>query len=174
MRLSYEQYFLGLERREPIKLRTTVQALVRKYSGVYIKNVGTKFKFQQLIARYNVFSTHWDHILKQIEEGHYQRDVFKAKLHEKERDQAKGKVEKPKTSAPKKEDPFISIFNSYVEERKKNNEKGQIVFEKFKAQLEGQMNQIKTKTPNANVRLQVVSENGKTKIKAVSQIAKKT
>src|SRR3990172_1463391 len=85
LRLAFEQYFLGLDKHEPVKLRETVVSLIRKYSGANIKNARTKFKYQQTVARYNTYTTYWDRVLRQIEDGLYERDVFKAKLHSRER-----------------------------------------------------------------------------------------
>jgi len=166
---SYEQYFLGLERKEPIRLRESVLALIRKLSGIYMKSAGLKFQHQQLVARFNTLTPYWDRILKEIEEGRYQRDVFKAQMHERERLEA-GKRIDARTELRKQTDEIKTIFDAYVAERKKNKETGQVSFDKFKTQLQAQMDQLKAKS--ANVSLKVVSENGKAKLKAVAQTKK--
>src|SRR5207245_1285762 len=76
LRKGYEQYFLGLERVEPAKLRAKVVGFIRKYAGAAIQNARLKFRYQQTVARYNAFTTYWDRVLREIEDGKYERDVF--------------------------------------------------------------------------------------------------
>jgi hypothetical protein len=85
LRSSYEQYFLGLEKREPSDLRAAVIGQIRKYASSPIQNARLKFRYQQSVARYNTYTTYWDRILREIEEGRYVREVFKAKIHEHDR-----------------------------------------------------------------------------------------
>src|SRR5580765_3996449 len=75
LKSHYEQYFIGLEKREPTQLREKVLSLIRKLSGVYMKTAGLKFQYQQQVARFNTLHPYWDRILKEIEEGRYERDL---------------------------------------------------------------------------------------------------
>jgi hypothetical protein len=161
LRLSYEQYFLGLEREEPVKLRETVFALIRKYSGTVAQNARLNFRIQQAIAKYNTYATYWNRILREIEEGRYTRDVFRAKLHDQERGQLK-------KDPPKAEDAMATLFNEYLEARKKCNEttKG-LTFEGFRKSMTAQMEALKEKARGREVKFQVVTESGKTKIRAI-------
>ena len=165
LRLSYDQYFLGLEKKPPTKQREKVIAIIRKYSGVVIQNVRAKFKFQQTIARYNTYTVLWDRVLREMEEGKYTRDVFRAKLHEEERGIK---------SKPTKVDPVAALFAQYIETRKKNNESTQgLSLNSFQKTLQTQIETIKSKTKASGVRFQVTTEEGKTKIKAIPQLPKK-
>lgn len=173
LRLAYEQYFLGLERKEPIIIRSRVQDLIRKYSGAAIKNVRTKFRYQQTVARYNVYALHWDRILREIEDGKYERDVFKAKMHEAQRLGMPKEKEKPAAKAAPV-DPMEAIFDQYVSMRKKNKEAVEgLTLQNFKKTLTAQIETIKQQTKATGVRFQIVTEAGKTKIKAVPQMPKK-
>ncbi|HLG20460.1 MAG TPA: MXAN_5187 C-terminal domain-containing protein [Bdellovibrionota bacterium] len=178
LRLSFEQYFLGLEKHEPVKQRQAVVNLIRKYSGANIKNPRAKFKLQQAIARYNTYTTYWDRVLREIEDGTYNRDIFKAKLHEKERGAAPLQASAPATagkpeSVSKKPDPYDQLFRTYVENRKKCGETIQgLTLESFRKTIAGQIENIKKKTNAQGVKFQVTTENGKTKLKA-TPVAKK-
>jgi hypothetical protein len=77
----YEQYFVGLEKREPEPLLRSVEKMVRRYNNVPINNTMYKHKYQMLVARLNTYREHWNRILRLIEEGKYSRDRFIRDLH---------------------------------------------------------------------------------------------
>ena len=170
LRLAYEQYFLGFERVEPQKLRETVVGLIRKYSSAAIKNTAARFRFQQTVARYNVYTTYWDRVLREIEEGRYQRDVFRAKIHETAR-------REPASSAPKKDSPrdmVAELFETYVAARKAAKEGVDgLTLEKFRKTVVTQVEVIRKKTGAPGVHFRVVTEGGKAKIKAIPRVEKK-
>ncbi|MBN2223341.1 MAG: hypothetical protein JW765_01555 [Deltaproteobacteria bacterium] len=85
LRVAYEKYFAGVEKIEPARLRDEVQRIVRRVGTLYIGNTGLKFKRDSIIAQFNTLTQHWNRILKQIEDGTYQRDVFKMRLKDRER-----------------------------------------------------------------------------------------
>ncbi len=166
---SYEQYFLGLERIEPKKLRAQVLTLIRKYTNVPIQSARPKFRYNQLVQRYNTYTTYWDRVLREIEEGRYERDVFRAKIHEKERGVAPAPAdaspERPTVAAP---DPLKTVFDEYVEEKRKNNEDVRALsFEKFRTHMAAQIQALQKKLGTSDLKLKVVTEEGKTKIKAI-------
>src|SRR2546428_11090580 len=53
-----------------------------------IGNTALKFKINALFAKLISFERMWDRTLREIEEGTYNRDVFKAKLRSQDRDAA--------------------------------------------------------------------------------------
>jgi hypothetical protein len=77
----YEQYFVGLEKREPMPLLVEVEKMVRRYANVPINNTMYKHKYTMLVARLNTYREHWNRILRLIEEGKYSRDRFIRDLH---------------------------------------------------------------------------------------------
>jgi hypothetical protein len=72
----YEQYFIGLEKREPLPLLGEVEKIVRRYAGTHINNTMYKHKYMMLVARFNTYREHWNRIVRLIEEGRYSRDRF--------------------------------------------------------------------------------------------------
>lgn len=66
---DYDQFFLGLERREPVVTENAVLAIVRAYASRPITNPGLGFKYQTLVARYNTFRNVWTRRLREKEEG---------------------------------------------------------------------------------------------------------
>jgi len=171
LRLDYEQYFLGSRPRAPSQLRGEVQKMVAFYANVPIQNTALRFKFNNLRARFFSFRRHWDETLRKIEDGSYERHVFKAELHERERGvRGKGKDAGAagKAEAPAKpEGAGDDLFSSYVAAREQCGQgaKG-LTPDSFQRMLKTQEAAIREKTGCKAVRFRVVVEGGKTKLKA--------
>src|SRR5450759_5120121 len=84
--IRYEHYFVGLEKREPLPLLSSIEKMVRRYSGVRINNTMHKYKYTTLVARLNTYREHWNRILRLIEDGKYSRDRFIRDLHLRQKD----------------------------------------------------------------------------------------
>src|SRR5207253_8792669 len=93
LQVLYEKYFLGIDRRPPEQERLRVSRKMREMRTTMVRNTALKFRINTLFAKLISFERMWDRTLREIEEGIYKRDVFKAKLHMKER------AEKPKEKA---------------------------------------------------------------------------
>lgn len=104
--IKYEQYFLGMEKREPIRLREEVERLARKHTASAISNTMLQFRYNTLKSRLASYRQHWNRTNRMIEEGRYSRDRFKMEMH----------VRKP---APAEDAPTVSaedeIFRQYVD-----------------------------------------------------------
>lgn len=171
LRITYEQYFLGLVREEPTKLRDHVKSLIQRNSGVPVQNAAMKFQLQQCVARYNTFSTHWDRILKQIEDGTYKKDVFKGKLHEKDLKKKiaakKTKIEQIKTSHSEN---FEQLFSDYKSLKQSLNQNvNRVSFKSFEKQLIKKLEVIKSSDQSKNYSFKIQKENNEVKIKLVAK-----
>jgi hypothetical protein len=93
LRFQFDQHFLGNEKRPPHKERDAFNRDLRRYDPG-AKNAVDRFRHQNLIARFVTYDTYWGRILRAIEEGTYERDRFKADLHQKQR-AAKGGAAPP-------------------------------------------------------------------------------
>ncbi|XXY18636.1 MXAN_5187 C-terminal domain-containing protein [Sorangium sp. So ce216] len=78
LRALYEQYFMGIERLEPMIPRKDVERRIWVMRREQIRNTGLRFKFQMLFQRYNTFQQYWGRISREIENGTYRRDVLRA------------------------------------------------------------------------------------------------
>src|SRR5207244_1666553 len=85
LRAAYEQYFLGIERRPPILRHDALKRRVNAVQTTTVRQVAAKFKAQTLNAKMLTYERLWARTLKEIEDGTYRRDLFKARLHRKER-----------------------------------------------------------------------------------------
>lgn len=79
LRVFYEQYFLGLMKREPtVQLKDCVR-LMRLLDQQQIKNTAIRFRFRALMQKFNSYRTYWSRTLREMEAGTYMRDVARTK-----------------------------------------------------------------------------------------------
>ena len=157
---EYEQYFLGSRPREPAIGRSEVQKMIALYAQAPISNTGFRFKFNNLRARYFSFRRHWDETLRKIEQGTYERHVFKARLHEK-------KPPPPPAAAPGTATGG-SLYDAYVSARQAcGQEVASVSPEKLAAVLQKQEQAIRARLGCEKVQFKVVVEAGKAKLKAM-------
>jgi len=163
---DYEQYFLGSRPREPVNLRSEVQKIMIRLANGQIKNTGERFKFNTLNSQFLTYKRKWDDTLRKIENGTYERHVFKANLRERERG-----VEPAASPAGGPSDPAegggAEIFDRYVEAARScgQNVKG-LTPEKLQGVIEKQAAAIKQKTGAHDVKFRVEVVDGKVKLKA--------
>lgn len=166
LKFEYEQYFMGTRPREPVLLRGDVQKIVAKYSNTGIQNTSLRFKFNNLCSRLFAMRRQWDEIVRKIEAGTYQRHVFKAKLHEQERDEHRS-APRPEGGGNDTTDGGSDLFEAY---RSAKGSCGEDVSSLSRAKLDQilakQRDAIRAKTGCADVRFRVVVEGGKAKLKA--------
>lgn len=78
LRVSYEQYFVGVDRKPPNQQRQDLVRFLHELEHkTFIQNTAQKFKLRSLVQRFQTYKIYWDRLLKQIEEGTYKRDLNK-------------------------------------------------------------------------------------------------
>lgn len=78
LKALYQQYFMGLEKLPPAVLRKKVDRAFWHLRRERLPTTGTRFKFQQILQRYNTYEQYWARTLRQIENGTFKRDVIRA------------------------------------------------------------------------------------------------
>lgn len=78
LEIRYEQYFAGVEKREPYRERKDLSRQLRQYNPLLITQTDLKFRYHSLTARLVSYSNYWDRILRLIDEGKYHRHLTKA------------------------------------------------------------------------------------------------
>ena len=78
LRATYELYFMGVEKGEPLPARNAVRAELRRLQESKPRNTSLKFRLQQAKARFVSLENHWNRINRERENGTYRRDVAKA------------------------------------------------------------------------------------------------
>ncbi|MGH7435071.1 MAG: MXAN_5187 C-terminal domain-containing protein [Polyangiaceae bacterium] len=78
LRSLYEQYFMGIEKLEPLVPRKDVDRRIHVLRKEQIRNTALRFRFQMILQRYNTYQTHWQRVCREIENGTYKRHVVRA------------------------------------------------------------------------------------------------
>ncbi len=97
LRAIYEQWFQGIERLPPVRMRERLDRQVRRMRREAPNNTALRFKYQTIFQRWITFTQYWDRISRRIEEGTYARDIRRAK---RRRAAAERQVE-PRDEGPK-------------------------------------------------------------------------
>lgn len=158
LEISYEQYFCGIEKREPIKDREALGKKMRQFANRRIMQTDLRFRYQNLATRYHSYSGYWDRILRLIEEGRYHRQ--------------KGSVPKPppapaaaKASGSGGGNEVDSLYRDLMAARKACNLGGAAPQrEQVAAMLDKQRAQIREKFGNRPVDFRVETRDGKPRI----------
>jgi hypothetical protein len=79
LRSLYDQYFMGLERIEPQVAKKDVERKIQTLRRTQIRNTALRFRFQNILLRYNTFQAHWMRICRQIEDGTYKHHLRRVK-----------------------------------------------------------------------------------------------
>ena len=113
LKVKYEMYFLGVEKREPNKWREELKKKVLRVKEGFTRNAALRFRLQSLHARYLSYERTWLRSSREKEEGTYHRDVFKAKLH------AEVRARKEREQAVRDRDPFATALAASAEKAAK-------------------------------------------------------
>lgn len=77
LEIRYEQYFAGVEKREPYQERNNLARRLRHYTSRRIIQTDLKFRYHGLSSRFMSYCQYWDRILRLIDEGRYHRHTSK-------------------------------------------------------------------------------------------------
>ncbi len=79
LRGQYEQFFLGMEKRPPTKAHEQFKKRLEALKTVPSRNSALSFRIQSLQATAATYERLWARTLKEMEDGTYRRDVYKAR-----------------------------------------------------------------------------------------------
>lgn len=77
LEIHYEQYFAGIEKREPYNERKDLSRRIRQFTNRHIVWTDLKFRYQSIASRLMSYGQYWDRILRLIDEGKYHRHTTK-------------------------------------------------------------------------------------------------
>ncbi|MEA3464894.1 MAG: MXAN_5187 C-terminal domain-containing protein [Thermodesulfobacteriota bacterium] len=78
LRIRYEQYFAGVEKRAPIREREDLERELRQLNKRKIMQTELRYKFQNLSSSFHAYQGMWERIQREMDEGRYSRHVKKA------------------------------------------------------------------------------------------------
>lgn len=73
LQILYEQYFAGVEKREPVKQRDMLSRQLRSFANRRIVQTDLRFRYQNLATRFHTYVNYWDRILRLMDEGRFMR-----------------------------------------------------------------------------------------------------
>jgi len=167
LHVLYEKYFLGIDRRPPEQERKRISQKAREMRTTAIGNTALKFKFNALFAKLISFERMWDRTLREIEEGTYKRDVFKAKLRSQDRDDAGPK--RPAAPGPTISDANLRrLYDTYLVARQRCGESTVgLSFDSMASRIRSQVPELMQRHKAKNIEFKVVIKGGKAILKAV-------
>ncbi len=168
LHVLYEKYFLGIDRRPPEQERKRISQKAREMRTSTIRNTALKFKINTLFAKLISFERMWDRTLREIEEGTYKRDVFKAKLRAKDRDDTQPS-RRPGPAGPTISDANLRrLYDTYLVARQRCGESTEgLSFESLASRIRSQVPELMQKHKAKNIEFKVVIKGGKAILKAV-------
>ena len=165
LRVAYEQYFIGVMKREPSDLRAKVQKVITRLVNQPPRNSGQKFRFNQLNAKFQVYRQLWGRIMREIEAGTYRPRLFRAKLQNQPTPEASsGAKESP---GPVQGAGLEQLHSALAAARKKTGESARdLTPEKLARIVRQQTRALRKQHGKGKVRFRVVIEDNRAKLKA--------
>ena len=170
LQVLYEKYFLGIDRKPPDNERKSVSKRLREMRTTTVKNTGLKFRINTLFAKLISYERMWDRTLREIEDGTYKRDVFKAKYRIAQRD---AKQKAPQEAAPPQkielsDEKLRRLYDTYLVARQRTGEPTEgISFDAIASKIRAQVPLLMEKHKAKSVEFKVVIKGGRAVLKAV-------
>src|SRR2546428_1402087 len=132
-----------------------------------IGNTALKFKINALSAKLISLGRMGDRPLREIEEGTYKRDVFRAKLRSQDRDAAG--PNRPAAPGPTISDATLRrLYDTYLVARQRCGESNVgLSFDSMASRIRSQVPELMQKHKAKNIEFKVVIKGGKAVLKAV-------
>ena len=168
LNVLYEKYFLGIDRRPPEQERKRISQKAREMRTTAIRNTALKFKINTLFAKLIAFERMWDRTLREIEEGTYKRDVFKAKMRSKDGDDLQPSRRSAPTGPTVSDANLRRLYDTYLVARKRCGESTEgLTFDSMASRIRSQVPELMQKHKAKNIEFKVVIKGGKAILKAV-------
>jgi hypothetical protein len=173
LQIEWEKFFGGVERRPPLELRGKLEALIRRHADAEIRNGTDRFRYQGLVARYNVFSEMWNKRLRAIEEGRTGRTVAGGAVPH--RGPGTGGFKKLTVPPHNREvrigsngdgDAVRVLYDRFVDQRQQSGETGTVTYQAFEQQVARQTAKLRGDNGVKAVDYRVDTEAGKVTLRA--------
>jgi hypothetical protein len=168
LQVLYEKYFLGIDRRPPDAQRRQVSEKMRVLKTTQVKNTALKFRIQTMFAKLISFERMWDRTLREMEEGTYKRDVFKAKMREARRGAEQKPAQAPPSTPQLSDQMLRKLYDTYLVARQRTGESTSgLTYDSVASRLRAQVPQLMARHKARNIEFKVVIKAGKAVLKAI-------
>jgi hypothetical protein len=178
LQVKWDLFFNGAEKKPPSDLQTQVEALVRRYANVEIRNNGERFRYQGLSARFSTFNELWQKRLRAREEGKVfgQHGLRAERLPPPAAPPPAGAPPPPsaraatgeiRVSDPSRDGAAVrALYERFVEERRRAGEGQAPAFENFRDLIGRQTERIRAEKGALAVDFRLETKDGKVSLKA--------
>lgn len=200
LRGQYEQFFLGLEKRPPVRAHEAYRKRLAALKTIPARNASISFRVQSLQSSTATYERLWARTIQEIENGTYRRDLFKARLRRKSSSPEQPATPRPETpgSTPEAEPPaeappparaptihiagtpppeplsetrLRSVYRAYVEAKRRCNEDTtRLSFDAVAASLKRQVPELLERHNARDVEYRVFVKDGKAVLRAVPKL----
>lgn len=77
LKLHYDKFFSGVENIDPSEKKVAIRRLITRLNEMHVRNPVIRFRFQSLVGRFVSLNQHWTRTMRAIEEGTFQRNLFR-------------------------------------------------------------------------------------------------
>lgn len=155
LEILYERYFAGEEKREPLKKREDLYKKLRRFANRRIIQTDLRYRYESLSARFFTYATHWDRILRLMDEGRYVRHLKHSNLAAPQAAPAERPIDDT-------EQVYQELLKAHQQCALKEPPPDR---DKFTAYLTRQRAALESKYTGQKLEFRIVTENGKPKIK---------
>jgi hypothetical protein len=184
LQIEWEKFFSGVEKRPPSDAKARLEAVIRRHASTDIRNNALRFRYQSLSARYNTFAELWAKRLRALEEG---RPVTPRGVRLPPAVAAPSDAESPalmdtgeirprpasrppgeyRVRNPTQEQALVrSLFEQFLEERRKTGESAGVRFDNFEKLIAQQASRILQDKGARAVDFRLETKDGKVSLKA--------
>jgi hypothetical protein len=150
LRIRFEQYFAGVEKRAPLRERDAIKREILQLNQRKIMQTALRHKFQNLSSNFHIYMGMWERIQREMDEGRYHRHRQKT----------------PAADSQKQEQTEIErIYQGYQEIAAAGNGVTLPSRQQLEAFIQQQRKKIQSKYGNVQCSFSVSCENGKPKLK---------
>ncbi len=178
LKARYEQYFVGVDRKPPTRLREEVRERLGKIRGAFVRSASLKFRVQALQQRLLTYERLWTRTLSEMEAGTYARDVFKARRRRQGERASPPGGPSPAVAAPPpatanptaalSDRRLQEVFAEYLQAKKACGEDvSRLSFESVAASLRAQVPALLTKHGVRDADFKISVRDGKTILRVV-------
>jgi hypothetical protein len=176
LQIDWEKFFAGTEKKPPTDLKARVDTVVRRHANAEIRNNTERFRYQNLVARYNTFNELWSKRLRAMEEGaryglhgSQARTAGPPPVHEHpipHTPRAAAGTGEVRVQDPGDGAAVRALFDRFLEARKVAGEGGAVKFESFQKIIAQQATRILTEKGARAVDFRLETKDGKVSLKA--------
>jgi len=173
LKARYEQYFLGIDRKPPSTVHRQLRQKIDGLKPAMARTTVVKLKIQNLHQKLQTYERLWSRTCQEMENGTYHRDLFKARLHARQREEQAGQSEPAPAGLEKSADPLDvnnlrSIYNSLLAAKRQCGEDvSRVTFDSVVSALRNQVPAVLKKHNATSVEFKVAVSEGKAVLKAI-------